>query len=250
MNIIADLHTHTIASEHAYSTINENAQAAYDAGLTYLATTDHSALPTGGASLYFFSNLTNIPRTLYGVKILRGIEANIINDRGMVDLHPRYMKSIDWVVASFHDFAFPPPVFEYDLEKAKDIITDALLGVIRDPRVHVIGHVGDKRYPFHVDTVMKAISKSGKLVEINANSVNSRPGSEESCFEIASACIAYDVGMTVSSDAHHSSRIGEFSHSIDILERVGAKESHVVNSSVERLEEWFQEHGIAPDLLS
>ena len=42
MKIIADMHTHTVASTHAYSTIKEMAEAARDAGLEYLAITDHT----------------------------------------------------------------------------------------------------------------------------------------------------------------------------------------------------------------
>ena len=33
MDLLFDLHTHTIASEHAYSTIRENIETAYERGL-------------------------------------------------------------------------------------------------------------------------------------------------------------------------------------------------------------------------
>lgn len=41
MNYIADLHTHTIASDHAYSTLLENIEYAKRAGMQALAITDH-----------------------------------------------------------------------------------------------------------------------------------------------------------------------------------------------------------------
>lgn len=40
-DILADMHTHTIASGHAYSTVKENIDAAKEAGIKYLAITDH-----------------------------------------------------------------------------------------------------------------------------------------------------------------------------------------------------------------
>lgn len=40
-DILADLHTHTIASLHAYSTLKENIDAAKERGLQYIAITDH-----------------------------------------------------------------------------------------------------------------------------------------------------------------------------------------------------------------
>ena len=42
MNIIADTHTHTLACDHAYSTISENAAAAAGKGLRFLAMTEHT----------------------------------------------------------------------------------------------------------------------------------------------------------------------------------------------------------------
>ena len=40
-DILADLHTHTLFSKHAYSTVKENLEAARNKGLSYIAITDH-----------------------------------------------------------------------------------------------------------------------------------------------------------------------------------------------------------------
>lgn len=42
MNIELDVHTHTVASGHAFSTLQEMAQAAADKGLKLLGITEHS----------------------------------------------------------------------------------------------------------------------------------------------------------------------------------------------------------------
>ena len=39
-DILADLHTHTLFSKHAYSTVEENIEAARNKGLSYIAITD------------------------------------------------------------------------------------------------------------------------------------------------------------------------------------------------------------------
>lgn len=41
MKLIADLHTHTLASAHAYSTVTENTVQAEKTGLKIMAVTDH-----------------------------------------------------------------------------------------------------------------------------------------------------------------------------------------------------------------
>lgn len=55
-----DLHTHTIISGHAYSTILENLQAAREAGLTAFAVTDHGpAMPGVLGEAYHVVNMRN-----------------------------------------------------------------------------------------------------------------------------------------------------------------------------------------------
>ena len=55
MRIIADTHCHTIASTHAYSTWMENIHAAKgEAGLSYLAITDHGLTMPGSPGRWYF----------------------------------------------------------------------------------------------------------------------------------------------------------------------------------------------------
>ena len=39
---VVDIHTHSVISQHAYSTIDENARAAKQKGLKLIAMTDHA----------------------------------------------------------------------------------------------------------------------------------------------------------------------------------------------------------------
>ena len=57
MKFLTDLHIHTVASGHAYSTIEEIARAAGEKGLEIIAITDHTAGMPGGAHDFHFQNL-------------------------------------------------------------------------------------------------------------------------------------------------------------------------------------------------
>ena len=57
MKAIIDMHTHTVASGHAYSTIHENVQFAKKHGIKILGMSDHGPDMLGGPQLYFFNNL-------------------------------------------------------------------------------------------------------------------------------------------------------------------------------------------------
>lgn len=86
MRPIADLHTHTTGSGHAFSTLDELARAAADADVKVLGVTDHGPSMTGAPTHGYFEMSHRIPRFLHGVRVLFGCEANILDHTGRIDL--------------------------------------------------------------------------------------------------------------------------------------------------------------------
>ena len=78
IRLAADLHIHTLASDHAYSTVNENFLAAHDAGLRAAAITDHGPKLPDAPHEWHFSAQHFLPDVLHGVRLLRGAEVNIM----------------------------------------------------------------------------------------------------------------------------------------------------------------------------
>ena len=97
VNLIADLHTHTIACGHAYGTISENLRFARERGLKYCAITDHGMRIPGGPHPYYFGNIKAVPAVLDGVRVLRGAECNILDEFGRLDLSPDMLAKLDIV---------------------------------------------------------------------------------------------------------------------------------------------------------
>ena len=95
MKIELDVHTHTIASGHAFSTLQEMAQAAAGKGLKVLGITEHSPGIPGTCHPIYFRNLHVVPRRMYGVELLLGAEINILDGKGNLDLDEDYMKMLD-----------------------------------------------------------------------------------------------------------------------------------------------------------
>ena len=103
MRLLADLHTHTIASGHAYSTVTENARAARAHGLELIAICDHGPGVPQGAHPWYFWNLKVIPSVLDGVRILKGCEANVSPDTDNgIDLPDQVLDLLDFVAVGFH----------------------------------------------------------------------------------------------------------------------------------------------------
>ena len=99
--IIADIHTHTIASGHAYGTIREMAQAAALKKLKILGLTEHAPGIPGTTDPFYYMNLEVVPRELYGVSILHGCEINVLND-GTLSLEERFIKKLDYAIVGIH----------------------------------------------------------------------------------------------------------------------------------------------------
>ncbi len=233
MEIIADLHTHTIASTHAYSTVTENAAEAERKNLAVMGITDHAFKLTDAPHVYYFINLHRVPRKLGKVTILRGVEANIdINGNLDMDEYPKIFDRLDYAIASMHASVM-------EMGHTAEEYTAAWLKVIENPRVDILGHMGDPRYPFDIDTVIKAAAKAGKIVEINNSSPETRKGCEPVCLEIIKTCKKYGVHITLSSDAHFWDMVGRLEWAMSVVRETDYPEELIINSSMENLEAYF-----------
>ena len=230
---VADLHTHTCASPHAYSTVTENATAAAARGLLAVACTDHGPRMADGVHRWHFICLRNLPDHIAGIRHLRGCEVNISDFDGTLDLLDRDFNSLEIVVASMHDCVMP--------RGTREEITAAWMAVARDPRVDIIGHCGTPMFAFDYETVIPEFGRQGKVVEINESTFKMRTSSLENCAHIARLCMQHGVRITVDSDAHFHESVGVVPKAAAMLEEIGFPQELIINSSRERLEAFLKE---------
>ncbi|MGO5096064.1 phosphatase [Agathobaculum sp. LCP25S3_E8] len=236
MQIVADLHTHTIASTHAYSTVYEMARGAKSRGLIAIGITDHGPDMGDAPHEWHFSNLDILPRQIEGVTVIRGIEFNICPGGELDHMQAGSLKPVEFALASFHECCFEP--------STKTAHTEALEAVLQDKRVNALGHPGNANYDFDKEYIISRCNQYDKLVEINSNSFAIRKGSRENCTEIARLCKKYEVPIVVDSDSHIEYRVGCVDHALAMLEDIGFPEELVVNSSRERLDTYFRGRGL------
>ena len=233
MNIVADLHVHTIASGHAYNTILENTLKAKEKGLELIAITDHGPQMLGGPNKYYFGNMKILPSIIEGVHVLRGIEANIVDMEGHLDLENYYLEKLDIVLAGFHDECFSAGSIEDN--------TKALVKVIQNPLVHVIVHPGNPRFKIDYDRVASVAAEHHVALEINNSSLTVvRKGSFDNCKEIARLCKNHGTMVSFGSDAHWYERVGEFDKAMEIVEEAGISEEYVLNTSVNKIKTFLK----------
>ena len=112
MKILLDVHTHTVASGHAFSTLQEMVRTAADKGLQILGITEHTGGIPGTCSPIYFRNLPVVPRLMYGVELLLGAEMNIVDYEGSLDLEEEYFKFLDIRIAGLHSLCYRPGTVE------------------------------------------------------------------------------------------------------------------------------------------
>jgi len=236
MALVADLHTHTIASRHAYSSLLENASYASKAGLLVLGISDHApGLPNTTDRLYFLNSRV-WPRELFGVYILRGVELNILNKKGAIDLSDDTLDKLDYAIASIHKETFP---FGKGISKN----TSAVIAAMNHQKVRIIGHPDDSHYPLDYDKIAKAAKLNNVALELNETSLKAgsiRLDGEKNAIRMLEACKRESTMVVVNSDSHIAISIGLFNNANNLLEKLNFPSALVVNSSPSRLKEFFK----------
>ena len=234
IKIKTDTHTHTLASGHAYSTIEENLRAGKEQGLELVGITDHFSsffVPsTDFACFGFFINKKALPEVWHGVRLLFGAEVDIIDLKGNLFGHDLYipypnkngvkltyeegiLNRLDYLIASVHykDFAANSTVVEN---------TELYIKALEHENVKILGHIVRSGLEFDIDEVVKAAKSLNKMIEINEASFGHGETVRERCLKVALACAKYGTKIAVNSDAHSSFEIGKYPNTENFLDEI------------------------------
>lgn len=233
--LVLDTHTHSIASGHAYNTINEMIKSAADKGLELLALTEHAPMMPGSCQNIYFQNFDVLPRKKYGIRVLFGCELNIMDTDGTVDLDEYSLPKLDIAIASMHTPCYTPGSKEENLR--------AYAKAMEVPKVNIIGHPDDGRFAVDFDELARLAKENHVLLELNNNSLRPtcfRINSWENATEMLKCCMKYGTMISLGSDAHVEEDVGNFEYAKRLLNEVEFPEELIANASVERLESYLK----------
>ncbi|WP_235601292.1 PHP domain-containing protein [Tissierella carlieri] len=235
IKLIGDYHTHTIYSsgfrkegKHAIGTIRDNAEAALAKGLSEIAITEH------GPGHYLYGvrkkriplmrdeidrlNEEFMPK---GLKILLGIESNLVGLDGTLDVDEKLLKYIDFLIMGYHYGATPKTlkdgiglyvlnpiskIFHIGKEKAKELNTRAYIKALGKYPINMISHPGSKAVVDIVELAREA-NKYGTALEISAKH-------SQLSVESIKLLLDMDVIYMVNSDAHRPEDVGNVENGI------------------------------------
>lgn len=225
-----DLHTHTLSSGHAYSTLKENIEQGVKAGLRIMGTSDHAPLMPSSAKTIFFENYKVIPKEVSGIRILKGIEANIYDYNGRIDVESPLLEKMDYIIASLHTPCIKPGSMEEN--------TNAVIGAMKNDYVKIIGHPDDDRYKLDYDRLVKAAIKYKTALELNNSSLlpeSTRINGRNNARKMLEKCMEYHAYVIIGSDSHICYDVGNFDEAHKLIREVNFPDELVINNDVTKL---------------
>ena len=237
-NLGGDFHTHTIYS-HGKGTIEQNVQTAIERGLKAVAITDHGfGQPFAGITPKKFEVMKKEVAELRikypEIKILLGVEANIIRKDGTIDLSDEQEKEMDIILAGYHlsaterrlgsllSLAVPAVLARTGICTKGQIRrnTKTYLQAIKNRKIDVITHPG-YMMPLDYKEIGKACADFGTYIEISSRHViPDEMGLEE--------LLTTDTKFIINSDAHELYQIGHVNYALRLIEKYHI-EDRVVN---------------------
>ena len=208
-----DLHTHPCASGHGTKDrITDLAKEAAARQMEVLGISDHGPASPGSAGLSYFRSLFLCDRSRFGVKLLYGAEANILDTDGRLDIPDDILRTLDYCIVSMHR-----PVYTSGSAAEN---TKAYIRAMRHPNVRIIGHCDDSRFPVDYRLLAEAALSLGVTPELNNVSLlpdSYRQDCRANARCLLQACQTLSCPIVLSSDSHGRKHIGDMSAALELL---------------------------------
>lgn len=245
-SIKVDPHTHTIFSNHGFSTIGENAAYASKIGLEAIGMSEHFGpiffpKPQGYRATM---NMEALPSTIDGVRILASVEIDIVDSKGNIGywnvplIHPHagviegmtandpMLSSRDYSIASVHGF----------MDKSVTRIsqnTEMYCNVLENKNIQIIGHPTRPGLKFDLKEVCQTAKAQNKMLEINDHTFDSNETITDECRNLAICCAEIGTKIVVSSDAHSAWFVGKFDRALKMLEEINFPKELIANKNLD-----------------
>jgi|UPI0006B50058 putative hydrolase len=233
MNFIGDFHVHTVASGDAFCTIDEISKRARHLGLKVLAITDHGPAMPASSHRYYFNSLVDNVKKSNGIKILSGVEANIIDEDGTLDLPKDTIARLSFVIISFHGFSW----IGNDIESN----TGGLINCINNyDNVKTIAHLNNPYYEIDIEKITPLIAEKKIAIELNNKALKGSKKGWKSFKDKICYMDRHGVKFVVSSDAHNLDQVGVFDEALDFIDYCKLDEQNILNTSMEKLKDYLE----------
>lgn len=236
-----DFHTHTKYS-HGKGTIMQNALSARDKNLQGIAISDHGfSHPAFGMRRRNLAQMRadcDLATSKTGVRVLLGVESNILGISGKTDVKESDYESLDVYLAGVHRFVTYDKIRDYlslfagnflsaslKFKPSKSLIKDtttAYLNAIKNNPIDILTHLNYLCFADYLE-VAKCLSDYGTYLEINTKKVHLTDEEWQNIVDKTA------VNFVIDSDAHSPDRVGDVKLAEDLLCRVNIPRNRIHN---------------------
>jgi putative hydrolase len=229
---------------HGKGDIEDNWLAAKAAGLETLGIADH-----GPGHIGFGLDPKKIPEMMQkaramnlraskegGPQVKIGVEANIIDPDGQLDMSTEDLEQLDFVIAGYHFGTIGRAPLKAGLMHAsgfvyshtrlssarqRDYNTMLVVKALENNKIDILSHPGAKA-DFDIEAIARACERYGTLMEIN---------NRHGCLTVEGIRQAakYDVRFSIGSDAHVPQDVGRCDEALARAVEAGLDLSRIVN---------------------
>lgn len=243
MKINKDYHVHSIlpGTSHAKSSIEEIVIEAVNKGLKEIAISNHGL----SHILYGFrknhisklkAEISALNEKYPQIKILLGVEANILSLTGDTDIEKEILENCDVILCGYHLFVkyksfkdfwnfvvlnWLAKKFGFRKERQRKVNTQAIVEAMNKNKMYLLTHPG-RKLVYDIEEIAKAASKNNIILEIN-NNCNSLSVEE------IKICEKYDLKYMINSDSHIKDTVGSCEFGIKRAIESGLNLEKVVN---------------------
>jgi len=219
--LAVDLHTHTFFSQcgiHSHLELLERARAL---GIQGVAITDHGSELKARVSGPFFDRFAS---PVSGVRLLKGMECNLIGDSGEIDLPKQYVRFMDVVLLGIH------PNTPTGLGSA--VYTARLVAAMdRNPAIDIITHPNEPNYPVDFRAVARAALARGIALELNNSKTALRRSPDDLTRALVQAVKEVGCRLVITSDTHGINELGQDDAVLPFLREADFPSERVVTRS-------------------
>ncbi|KUO39701.1 MAG: hypothetical protein AVW05_01405 [Hadesarchaea archaeon DG-33] len=223
-----DFHTHTLYSDGA-STVALMVEAAEARGLEAIALTDHGFELSMGIPREKLASMLRdieIAREDAGIQVLAGIEANVVDEWGTIDVNDESSRKLDILLVSIHRLGRarnPTEIARDYLMRATNAIEHHKFDVFVHP-FYFHHYLAPHLLPEDLEDFVRLAAGHEVAMEIN---IKYRTPDEE----FLRLCLREGVKLSVGTDAHTPGEVGRVDWALGVLRRLGAKREDLILDS-------------------
>lgn len=260
--ILADMHTHTIASGHAFSTILENIYCAQDQNMEYFAVTDHFFYPKERidrlnelARLKHTHTINNSLTT--EPRIIAGVESNLSQRLSSKDAI-KINQSIKWRLVGIHDWFLDPDITHIDS------LPNIFLDTIADSKIqtlpnslciqptfiqptafaHIergieafVGGEDESKVEATLRKIVDIAVDNNIMLEINEHSLHMGKATINRMIRWVKYAKQRNAKFCFGTDAHFCEEVGNFVETYRFIEAIDLDANYILNYDKEALKE-------------